>query len=110
MAIAQVNDPVVLIGRDGKRFLIGLRPGQQFHTHRGIIAHDDLIGRPLGREIRTHLGHPFVALQPSLYDLLMNIKRASQIIYPKDIGMILLKLSVGGKDYTQKIIVEADNY
>ncbi len=95
MAIAQANDPVVLIGRDGKRFLLGLRPGLQFHTHRGIIAHDDLIGQPLGREIRTHLGHPFVVLQPSLYDLLMNVKRASQIIYPKDIGMILLKLNVG---------------
>ncbi len=95
MAIAQVNAPVILIGTDGKRFLLGLRPGQQFHTHRGIIEHDALIGQPLGREIRTHLGHPFVALQPSLYDLLMDVKRASQIIYPKDIGMILLKLNVG---------------
>jgi len=95
VAIARADEAVVLIGRDGKRFLLGLRPGQQFHTHRGIIAHDDLIGQPLGREVRTHLGHPFVVLQPSLYDLLMNIKRASQIIYPKDIGMILLKLNVG---------------
>ena len=95
MTVAQVNDPVLLIGRDGKRFLIGLRPGQQFHTHRGIVEHDVLIGQPLGREIRTHLGHPFVALQPSIHDLLMNVKRASQIIYPKDIGLILLKLDVG---------------
>jgi tRNA (adenine57-N1/adenine58-N1)-methyltransferase len=95
LAIAQVNAPVILIGTDGKRFLLGLRPGQQFHTHRGIIEHDALIGQPLGRQIHTHLGHPFVVLQPSLYDLLMDVKRASQIIYPKDIGMILLKLNVG---------------
>jgi len=95
LAIAKVNDPVMLISRDDKRFLISLRPGQQFHSHRGIIEHDALIGQPLGRELRTHLGHPFVVLQPSLHDLLMNVKRASQIIYPKDIGMILLKLNIG---------------
>ena len=95
MKIARENDPVLLIAGDGKRFLFTLWPGLKFHTHRGIIAHDDLLGQPLGRQIASHLGHPFVALAPSIHDLLMNIKRVSQIIYPKDIGVILLKLNVG---------------
>ncbi len=46
----QIGEAVILISRDGKRFLLGLRPGQQFHTHRGYLAHDDLIGAPANRE------------------------------------------------------------
>jgi len=92
---AQEGEPVLLEGSDGKRFLIKLQPGAQFHTHRGVVDHDQIIGRPLGRKIVSHLGHPFAVLKPSVHDLLMTLKRVSQIVYPKDIGLILLKLSVG---------------
>jgi tRNA (adenine57-N1/adenine58-N1)-methyltransferase len=68
--------------------------GAQLQTHRGCIDHNDLIGKPLGREIRSHLGYPFVILEPSTHDLVRLIKRTTQIMYPKDIGYILLKLSV----------------
>ncbi len=95
MKFAQAYDTVLLISRDGKRYLVRLLPGDRFHTHKGSIAHDDLIGQPLGREIRSHTGQPFMVLKPSLHDMLMNLKRASQIIYPKEIGQILLKLDVG---------------
>ena len=95
MSAAQENGLVLLISRDGKRYLLRLRAGDRFHTHRGIIEHDALIGAPLGREVASHLGQSFLVLQPSLHDLLMNLKRASQIVYPKDIGQILLKLDVG---------------
>jgi len=95
MANAQEGDLVLLIGPDGKKFMIRLQAEQALHTHRGIIRHDSLIGEPLGRTVYTHLGLPFLALEPSLHDLLMNVRRTTQIMYPKEIGYALLKLNVG---------------
>ncbi|MGC9359467.1 MAG: tRNA (adenine-N1)-methyltransferase [Anaerolineae bacterium] len=92
--LARAGDRVLIIAGDHKRYLVRLQPGAQFHTHLGIIAHDDLIGRDLGREVQSHLGHRFVVVRPSIHDLLMRVKRRSQIIYPKEIGMILLKLDL----------------
>ena len=95
MKVAQENDRVLLISSDGKRYLIRLRSGHRFHSHKGIIDHDELIGMPVGRRVFSHLKRPFMVLQPSIHDVLMNVKRVSQIIYPKEIGQILLKLNVG---------------
>jgi tRNA (adenine57-N1/adenine58-N1)-methyltransferase catalytic subunit len=103
LRIAQAHDLVILLARDGKRYLTHLRPGDRFHTNRGYIEHDSLIGQPLGREVLSQLGQSFMVLRPSLHDLLMNLKRVSQIIYPKEIGQILLKLDVGNS----KRIIEA---
>jgi len=94
MPIANANDLVLLLAQDGKRFLLRLSMGARFHTHRGVVEHDEIIGKPLGREVRSHLGHPFIVLEPSIHDLVMNIKRASAIIYPKEIGYILLKMNI----------------
>jgi tRNA (adenine57-N1/adenine58-N1)-methyltransferase len=68
--------------------------GGQLQTHRGCIDHDDLLNQPLGREIHSHLGYPFVVLEPSTFDLIKQLKRTTQIMYPKDIGYTLLKLNV----------------
>jgi tRNA (adenine57-N1/adenine58-N1)-methyltransferase len=84
---------LVILGR--KRFLMRLQAGQLQHTHRGLIRHDEIIGQVPGKELTTHLGYPLVVLRPSLHDIIMSIKRISQIVYPKEIGYILLKLSVG---------------
>ncbi len=94
MRLAQENERVLLISRDHKEYLVRLRRGDLFHTHRGVVAHDDLIDKPLGREVLSRLGQPFMVLQPSIYDLLLHIKRTSQIIFPKEIGQILLRLDV----------------
>lgn len=93
--VAAEGDLVLLLSSDEKRFLIRLETGGQLHTHRGLIRHDDLIGQPLGRVVRSQLGETFVALQPSTHDLIMNVSRATQIVYPKEIGYVLLKLGVG---------------
>ncbi len=103
MANAQAGDLALLFGPDGKKFMIRLTAGQVLHTHKGMIPHDALIGTPLGRTVHTHLGHPFLALEPSLHDVLIRLRRAGQIMYPKDIGYVLLKLNVG----RGKRIVEA---
>ncbi len=94
MALAQAGDVVQLVGRDNKNFIVRLATGQRLETHRGIFKHDELIGQELGSEVLSHLGHAFFMIQPSTDDIIRNLKRSSQIIYPKDSGFILMKLSV----------------
>jgi tRNA (adenine57-N1/adenine58-N1)-methyltransferase len=94
MTTAQAGDVVQLVGRDQKHFILRLTPGHQLHTHRGMFEHDALIGQRLGQEVLSHLGHPFFLLQPSTDDLIRDLKRSSQIMYPKDLGFILMKMSV----------------
>ncbi len=93
---AQAGDWVLLLAMDrsAKRFLIRLTPGQQMHTHRGFINHDEIIGQPFGSPLKTQLGHRYLLLLPSTFDLVMHVKRISQIIYPKEIGYILLRLNI----------------
>lgn len=81
--------------RRGRPTLLILEPGGVFHSHYGIIRHDDLIGRPWGLRATTHKGEPFYALPPSLEDLLRLTPRRTQILFPKDIGFVLLKMSIG---------------
>lgn len=94
-ALARPGDLALLVGQRHKHFLITLTPGTELHTHRGIIRHDDLIGRAWGSRIATHLGATFYLLQPSLADLLIDLPRATQILYPKDIGFILVTMGIG---------------
>jgi tRNA (adenine57-N1/adenine58-N1)-methyltransferase catalytic subunit len=94
MAIARAGDTIQLVGRDNKYFIVRLAAGARLDTHRGYLAHDGLIGSEYGTEVYTHLGHSFYLLEPSTDDLIREIKRSSQIIYPKDGGFILMKLAV----------------
>lgn len=91
----EAGDIVLLVGQDRRDFLLRMRPGQEFQTHRGVLQHDDLIGRRWGATVTTHLDYPYLLLPPSMDDLIRGIKRNSQIIYPKDIGYILMKMNVG---------------
>lgn len=92
---AQEGDLVQLVGLSHKHFLLRLKAGTEFQTHRGVLKHDDMIGRPWGSQIFSHRGSPFFLLQPSLADLLREIKRNTQILYPKDIGYILVTMGIG---------------
>src|SRR3990172_3051008 len=94
MTTTQAGAIIQLVGPDHKYFILRLTPGERLETHRGIFEHDHLIGRELGSEVLSHLGHPFLLLEPSTDDLIREIKRSSQIIYPKDIGFILMKMSI----------------
>jgi len=91
----QAGEVALLILSDKRRFLVPLQPGMVQHTHEGLVRHDEIIGQPAGKTLTTHLGRPFLALRPSLYEILMSLRRITQIIYPKDIGYILLKLNAG---------------
>jgi len=76
----------LLLERDQKTSLIRLEPGAAFHTHCGTIAHDDLIGVPWRAAVKTHLGVPLIHRRPSTDDLLRNLERTTQIVFPKDAG------------------------
>ncbi len=92
---AQPGDLALLVGLRHKYYIFPLIPGGVMHTHRGMLNHDDLIGLPWGSQVFSHQGSPFFLLQPSLADILNDLKRSTQIMYPKDIGYILTRLSVG---------------
>ena len=101
--LAQIDDLVLLISEDGKRFYTRLVAGRQQHTHQGIIDHDQLVGQPLGRKIVSSTGHTYIIVEPSLAELLKEVKRKTQIIYPKEAGRIILKLNI----YPGRQVIEA---
>lgn len=94
-AIARDGDLAQLVGLRHKNFILALQAGAKFETHRGILQHDDLIGKPWGTQVFSHIGSPFFLLQPSLADLLTELPRTTQILYPKDIGFILVTMGIG---------------
>ncbi len=94
-SIARAGDLAQLVGLRHKHFIITLQEGAKFETHRGVLQHDDLIGTPWGTQVFSHMGAPFFLLQPSLADLLNDLPRSTQILYPKDIGFILVTLGIG---------------
>jgi tRNA (adenine57-N1/adenine58-N1)-methyltransferase catalytic subunit len=94
-AVARDGDLAQLVGLRHKHFIIPLQAGARFESHRGILQHDDLIGKTWGTQVFSHIGSPFFLLQPSLADLLIDLPRTTQILYPKDIGFILVTMGVG---------------
>jgi tRNA (adenine57-N1/adenine58-N1)-methyltransferase catalytic subunit len=91
---AQANEYVLLIAPDDKRYMVRLIPGQQLHTHHGFILHNAIIGQTFGTTLKTQLEYAYLLLQPSTFDFVMHVKRASQIVYPKEIGQIILQLNI----------------
>ena len=86
----RVGDRVQLTGPKGRRNTITLQPGEVFHTHRGILAHDLIIGAPDGSVVVSTVGDEYLALRPLLTDFVMSMPRGAAIIYPKDAAQILI--------------------
>lgn len=89
-SIFQEGDMALLIDRKDRRNLITLKSGGAFHSHAGILPHDDLIGQPAGLWARTSHGQRLLAVKPTLADFVLEMPRRTQVIYPKDMGAILL--------------------
>ena len=85
----ETGDRVQLTGPKGRLNTITLAPGKQFHTHRGVLDHDTLIGLPDGSVVRASNGDEYLALRPLLSDFVMSMPRGAAIIYPKDAAQIL---------------------
>src|SRR4249919_3989760 len=84
-----VGDRVQLTDAKGRHYTMVLAPGAEFHTHRGAIAHDTVIGLPEGSVVKSANGDPFLVLRPLLVDYVMSMPRGAQVIYPKDAAQIV---------------------
>ena len=83
------GDRVQLIDQKGKIYSITITPGKEWHTHKGWIVHDDLIGLPEGSVVSTSAGLKFTAFIPLLTDYVLSMPRGATIVYPKDSAMIV---------------------
>jgi tRNA (adenine57-N1/adenine58-N1)-methyltransferase len=94
---------IQLVSPKGKRYLRIADPDDVLHTHDGRLELSSVFGIEFGQSVQTHLGRPYRVIKPTIHDLIKNVERRTQIIYPKDIGYIVLKLGVG----PGSVIVEA---
>jgi tRNA (adenine57-N1/adenine58-N1)-methyltransferase catalytic subunit len=85
----RAGDRVQLTDPKGRLHTITLTPGREFHTHRGLFRHDDLIGRPEGTVVRNTAGVEYLALRPLLADYVLSMPRGAAVVYPKDAGQII---------------------
>lgn len=95
MSTLSIGDRVMLIDQKDRRYLLTLREGASFHTHAGIVAHNDIIGVGEGATVVGNTKRPFLVLRPSLADVVLKMPRGAQVIYPKDLGAILLAADIG---------------
>ncbi len=88
------GDRVQLTDPKGRLHTITLTAGKQFHTHRGHLTHDDLIGAPDGSTITNTAGVEYLALRPLLADYVMSMPRGAAVVYPKDAGQVVMMADV----------------
>ena len=86
----EAGDPAMLIDRKGRRYLLTLKDTDTFHTHMGSLPHQQLIGQEQGSWFTTSNGHALLAIKPTLAEYVQKIPRKTQVIYPKDMGNILM--------------------
>ncbi|HZR13396.1 MAG TPA: tRNA (adenine-N1)-methyltransferase [Acidimicrobiia bacterium] len=88
------GDRVLLVDSKRRRHLVTLSEGGAFHSHNGVVQHADLIGRDEGVTVRTSMGARLVAVRPTLAEYVLKMPRGAQVIYPKDLGPILMLADV----------------
>jgi tRNA (adenine57-N1/adenine58-N1)-methyltransferase len=93
--VLAAGERILLIDAKARRYLLTLAAGAQFHTHAGIVDHDDIIGRTEGVSVAGSTGRFFLVVRPTLADVVLKMPRGAQVIYPKDLGAILLAADIG---------------
>ncbi len=89
-----VGDKVLVIDSKDRRYLLTLREGGEFHTHAGVIPHASFVGRPEGTTLRATSGARYLTLRPTLSDFVLSMPRGAQVVYPKDLGPLLMLADV----------------
>jgi len=98
------KDDLVYVYLDEKRkFLVQMVTGMQLQSDLGNVQMDEMIGRPFGSSGKTHLGHAYYCLKPSTADLMFKVKRLTTIVYPKDLGYLILETAIGPGSYVIEI-------
>ena len=88
------GERAILVDRRGRRYMIMLRAGERFHFHQGFLDHDAIIGSDEGVRLAASSGAPLIAFRPSLADFVLKMPRGAQVVYPKDIGLILIEADI----------------
>jgi tRNA (adenine57-N1/adenine58-N1)-methyltransferase len=88
------GEKVLLVDAKKRRYLVTLRPDAGFHTHVGIVAHNDLIGAYEGSTVLGSTGRRFLVVRPTLAEMVLKMPRGAQVIYPKDLAAILMEADI----------------
>ncbi|HTV11262.1 MAG TPA: tRNA (adenine-N1)-methyltransferase [Acidimicrobiales bacterium] len=88
------GERALLFDSKGRRYLVDLRSGGEFHTHAGVVPHDILIGEEEGSTVRSSRGARYIAVRPTLAEVILKMPRGAQVIYPKDLGPSLLMADI----------------
>ncbi|HEY4928701.1 MAG TPA: tRNA (adenine-N1)-methyltransferase [Acidimicrobiales bacterium] len=93
-SLLQAGEKILLVDAKQRRYLLTLRSGSSFHTHVGLVAHDDLIGAYEGSTVYGSTGRRFLVVRPTLSDMVLKMPRGAQVIYPKDLAAILMEADI----------------
>jgi tRNA (adenine57-N1/adenine58-N1)-methyltransferase len=103
MTTFRFGDTVQLTDTKGRMYRIVLKEGNEFHTHRGHIKHNDIIGKSDGSVITSSNNNKYLAFKPLLLDQVLSMKRGAAVIYPKDSATILVEADI----FPGAVVVEA---
>ncbi len=103
MTVVREGDFVLLYLDERKKWLVQARERAEFHTHKGVVKLGEIIGKPFGSRVRSALGFEFHILPPTIGDLIANMRRPTQIMYDKDIALVLFRLGLR----SGSVVVEA---
>ena len=94
MSNFQIGDRVQLTDVKGNKSTIVLSPGKEFHTHKGAIAHDEIIGLPEGTIVSSTSGNQYMAMRPLMLDHILSMPRGAAVIYPRDSASIIVEADI----------------
>jgi tRNA (adenine57-N1/adenine58-N1)-methyltransferase len=86
----QPGEQIVVVDSKGRQYLVVLSETGEFHTHTGVVPHTDFLGEEEGVTVRSTTGARYTAMRPTLSDFVLRMPRGAQVIYPKDLGPILM--------------------
>ena len=94
MSIFEPGERVMLVDQRDRTYLVTLQPGGTYHTHSGTLSHDELLGRSEGVRVETSKGMVLTAFRPRFADFVLKMPRGAQVVYPKDLGPIMILADV----------------
>ena len=94
-ATLEYGEVVVLIDQKSRRYLVTLTEGKEFHSHAGFVRHGDIVGVSEGTTVRSTRNAQYLVMRPTLGEFIVEMPRGAQVIYPKDIGPLLMLADIG---------------
>lgn len=91
----RAGERVILLDSRRRRYLVRLADDGEFHSHNGFVRHADVIGRAEGAVVRSTRGSEYTVLRPTLEEVVLEMPRGAQVIYPKDLAPICLLADIG---------------